>query len=158
MKKSFLSLFFCFLLIGLFNISNGQTVISKSSPAIEKEIDAVFLKSIKAAESLDVPKLINDVDDSRHAGFIANSNFYSEFNELANILKSREPGSVKQTITVQKKKITVLAENIALVTASGVTQIEINSGNPFSLNFFWTFVYMKNNNEWKVIQSHQSSK
>ena len=116
------------------------------------------MKSIKAAESLDVPKLINAVDDSRHAGFIANDNFYSEFEELANILKSREPGSVKQTITVQKKKITVLAENIALVTASGISQIEINGGNPFSLNFFWTFVYEKINNEWKVIQSHQSSK
>jgi hypothetical protein len=158
MKKSILSAFFCFLLIGLYNISNGQTVAFKSNLGVEKEIDAAFLKSIKAAESLDVPKLINDVDDSQHAGFIANANFYSEFDELANILKSREPGSVKQTITVQKKKITVLAENIALVTASGVSQIEINGGNPFSLNFFWTFVYEKINNEWKVIQSHQSSK
>ena len=158
MKKSLLSLFFCFLLIGLFNISNGQSIISKSNPAIEKEIDAAFLKSIKAAETLDVPKLINNVDDSRHAGFIANGNFYTEFDQLANILKSREPGSVKQTITVEKKKITILAENIALVTASGLSKIEINGGNPFEINFFWTFVYQKINNEWKVIQSHQSSK
>jgi hypothetical protein len=158
MRKSLLSLFFCFLLIGLYIISNGQTAIFKSNPGIEKEIDAAFLKSIKAAETLDVPKLINDVDDSRHAGFIANANFYSTFDELANILKSREPGSVKQTITLQKKKITVLAENIALVTASGVSQVEFNGGNPFSLNFFWTFVYEKINNEWKVIQSHQSGK
>jgi hypothetical protein len=158
MKKSLLILLFCFLLIGLYNVSNGQTVVFKSNPAIEKEIDAVFLKSIKAAETFDVPKLINDVDDSRHAGFIANANFYSEFDELANILKYREPGSIKQTISIQKKKITVLAENIALVTASGLTKVEINSGNPFDLNFFWTFVYMKINNEWKVIQSHQSSK
>jgi hypothetical protein len=156
MKKSFSILFFCFLLIGLINISKGQT--EKSFPAIEKEVETAFQKSIKAAETLDVPKLINVVDDSQHAGFISNGTYFSDFDELANILKSREQDSVKQTITVQKKKITVLADNIALVTASGLTKIEINGGNPFDINFFWTFVYMKINNEWKVIQSHQSSK
>ena len=158
MKKSFLSVFFCFLLIGLFNITNGQTVPFKSNPAIEKEIDAVFLKSIKAAETLDVPKLIDCVDDSQHAGFITNGNYFNDFEEIVNTLKSREPGSVKQSITVIKKKITVIAENIALVTATGVANITVNGGNPFSSNFFWTFVYQKINNEWKVIQSHQSAK
>ena len=158
MKKSLFSLLFCFLLIGLFNISNGQTVISKSNPAVEKEIDAVFNKSLQAAESMDVPKLVSCVDDTQHAGFISNGNYYNNFNDIANILKSREPGSIKQTITVEKKKITVLAENIALVTASGLSKIEVNGGNPFEVNFFWTFVYEKINNEWKVIQSHQSSK
>jgi hypothetical protein len=158
MKKSFLNLFFCFLLIGLINISYGQTVTGKSNPGIEKEIDAAFLNSIKAAESLDVPKLVNCVDDSQHAGFITNGNYYSDFDDIANILKSREPGSVKQNITVIMKKITLLAENIALVTATGTSKIEVNGGNPFNSNFFWTFVYEKINNEWKVIQSHQSSK
>lgn len=158
MKKSFLSLFFCFLFIGLFNISNGQTVPFKSNPEIEKEIDAVFLNAIKVAESLDVPKLVNCVDDSHHAGFISNGNYYNDFADIANTLKYREPDSVKQSITVMKKKITVLAENIALVTASGVANIEVNGGNPFNSNFFWTFVYEKINNKWKVIQSHQSSK
>lgn len=158
MKNSLTSVFICILFIGLINITKGQTVPFKSNPGIEKEIDAAFLKSIKAAESLDVPKLISDVDDSHRAGFISNSTYYSDFDDLANILKSREPGSVKQTITVLKKKISVLAENIALITASGVSKVEINGGNPFNLNFCWTFVYEKINNEWKVIQSHQSGK
>ena len=158
MKKSFLGVFFCFLLICLFNTTKGQTVPFKSNPGIEKEIDAAFLNSIKAAESFDVPKLINDVYDSHRAGFIFNGNYFDDFDDIANILKSREPGSVKQVIIVMKKKITVLAENIALVTASGVASVEVNGGNPFNSNFFWTFVYEKINNEWKVIQSHQSSK
>jgi hypothetical protein len=142
----------------LINIAKGQTVPFKSNPGIEKEIDAVFLQSIKAAETLDVPKLVSCVDDSQHAGFITNGKYYDDFDEITNTLKSREPGSVKQSITVMKKKITVLAENIALVTATGVANIEVNGGNPFNSNFFWTFVYQKINNEWKVIQSHQSSK
>ena len=158
MKKSLQCVFICILFIGLFIFSNGQTVTGKSYPAIEKEIDAAFLKSIKAAESLDVPKLVNDVDDSHHAGFISNGTYFSDFDDLANILKSREPGSVKQTITVAQKKISVLAENIALVSATGVSSVEINGGNPYNVNFCWTFVYEKINNEWKVIQSHQSGK
>lgn len=158
MRNSLTSLFICILFIGLFNITNGQTLPIKSNPGIEKEIEAVFLKSIKAAESLDVPKLVDCVDDSHHAGFITNGKYFDDFEEIANTLKSREPGSVKQVITVMKKKITVLTENIALVTASGVANITVNDGNPFNSNFFWTFVYQKINNEWKVIQSHQSSK
>ncbi|MBK7131625.1 MAG: nuclear transport factor 2 family protein [Bacteroidales bacterium] len=59
-------------------------------------------------------------------------------------------------MTFQSKKITVLSERIVLVTASGNANVELNTGQTFNVTFFWSFVYEKINNDWKVIQSHQS--
>jgi hypothetical protein len=146
------------IFLGCIPIVNGQTVSGYSNPGIEKEIDAVFMAAIQAAESFDATKLISCVDDRYQAGFISNGVYFTRFDSLANTLNARTPGSVKQHITIQKKKISVIADNIALVSASGVSQIEANGGNPFEVNFCWTFVYQKFNNEWKVIQSHQSGK
>jgi hypothetical protein len=158
MKKQLVISLFLMLSIGFIQTSSGQNVSGTSNPGIEKEIDAVFIAAIQAAESFDVPKLISCVDDRYNAGFISNGVYYSRFDSLANTMNARTPGSVKQHITLQKKKISVIADNIALVSASGVSQIEANGGNPFEVNFCWTFVYQKFNNEWKVIQSHQSGK
>jgi hypothetical protein len=157
MKKQFVISLFLMLCVGFIQTSRGQTVSGTSNPGIEKEIDAVFMAAIKAAESFDVAKLVSCVDDRYNAGFISNGVYYSRFDSLANTLNAFA-GQVKQHFTIQKKKISVIADNVALVSASGVSQIEPNDGNAFEVNFCWTFVYQKFNNEWKVIQSHQASK
>jgi len=44
-----------------------------------------------------------------------------------------------------------------LLTACGDAKIDVSSGNSFSMKFFWSFVYEKINNDWKVVYSHQSN-
>ena len=72
-------------------------------------------------------------------------------------IKIKSLGVTKQSITVQKEKITVLSDNIVLLTTCGETKIDVNNGNSFFVKFYWSFVYQKFDNNWKVIQSHQSS-
>ena len=73
-------------------------------------------------------------------------------------IKAKNPGTLKQKITVRKKKITVLSENIALLSAYGDTKVIVDANNAFTFNLFWTFVFEKTDNKWKVILSHQSPK
>lgn len=63
---------------------------------------------------------------------------------------------VKQSIAIQKEKVTVLSDTIVLLTAYGEAKIDVSNGSSFSANFYWSFVYEKTDNNWKVIQSHQS--
>ncbi len=137
--------------------SNAQTISDQQKAEIEKEIDSVFIIEVKAAENLDTEKLTEGVDDRYNAGFIVNGLYFERFDSLMNNFKTRSRGVNNQHITIKSKKITVLSKNIALLTASGDTKVNVSSGNPFMVKFFWSFVYEKLNDKWKVIQSHQSN-
>ena len=157
MKKTMVFLLTCFLITGFTQQSKAQDISSQKKPGIEKEIDSLFHASIKSAEGLDYDKLMQGVDDRHEAGFISNGNYYMRFDSLLNFARSRSQGISKQRISLAGKQITVLSETIALVSAYGDTTVETTNGNSFTIKFFWSFVYEKINNDWKVIQSHQSS-
>lgn len=130
------------------------TDIQKSN--IEKQVDSIFLDMVKAAENVDYDKISVGVDDKYNAGFIVDNSYFSKYDSMIGILKANLRSGTKQIITIQNKKITVLSENIVLLTASGNAKVVLNTGQSFSVNFFWSLVYEKFNNDWKVIQSHQS--
>jgi len=155
--KGTLSVSFIFLLaIGFIEQINGQDISIQQKSMIEKQVDSVFHVMIKAAESLEYDRLSEGVDDKFNAGFIVNGSYFAQYDSLINSLKYRSRGVLNQSIALQKEKITVLSENIVLLTAHGISKIEASSGNSFEVKFFWSFVYEKINNNWKVIQSHQS--
>ena len=154
MKKVFISSLICFSLLGFVNNATGQ---NQQKLKIEKQIDSIFHVMIKFADDLAFDKLTKGVDDRYNAGFIANGSYFSKYDSLINSIKIKSLGVTKQSISIQKEKITVLSENIALLTACGETKIDVNNGNSFFVKFYWSFVYEKIDNNWKVIQSHQSS-
>jgi len=134
----------------------GQQNSTPFNGKAEAEVDSVFNSMIKAAENLQYDKLSEGVDDGLHAGFITNGSYFAQYDSLIQVMKAKSQGVARQRITVQKEKVTAVSDTIVLLTAYGVSQIEINAGNTFSVKFCWTFIYKKINNVWKVIQSHQS--
>jgi hypothetical protein len=157
-KKNFsFCLFFSTLFFGITVSLSGQNISAQQKTRIEQQVDSVFHQSIRNAERLDYDQLTRGVDDKYNAGFISNGTYYARYDSLINVIKSRSQGVAKQTINIQKQKITALSERIVLLTASGDTKAELSDGNTFTAKFFWTFVYEKAGNSWKVIQSHQSS-
>lgn len=156
MKKTLTISLFLFLLFGLIEKSKGQTITNQQKSVIEKQVDSVFHSMVIAAENLDYDQLNQGVDDQFQAGFISNNTYYSRFDSLIIVAKSRAQNITKQHITIQKEKITVLSDSIVLLTAIGDTEVDLISGNSVTVKFFWTFVYEKINKSWKVVQSHQS--
>jgi hypothetical protein len=146
----------CFLVLG-FNLQlQGQNLTNQQKSKIEKQVDSTFQGMVKAAEYLDYDKISTGVDDKYNAGFIVNNAYFEKYEALIAVLKANLQTGTKQRITIQNKKITVLSDNIALLTASGDSNVELNTGQTFNVKFLWSFVFEKNNNDWKVIQSHQS--
>lgn len=146
----------CFLAGGISGLLPAQALSSTRKTDIERQVDSIFISQVKAAEALDYDKISKGVDDRHNAGFIVNNAYYARYSMMIDILKVNLRSGTKQKITVQDKKITVLSETIVLLTASGTAAVELETGQSFSVKFFWSFVYEKINNEWKVIQSHQS--
>ena len=144
-------------LLSLQNPTIAQPISETKKTVIEQQVDSFFTASVKLSEKLDYDQLSASVDDRYNSGFITNNVYYARFDSLISLLKDRVSGISGQHITILKKKITVLSEEIALVTAYGISDIGLASGRQFKTKFYWSFVYQKFNGKWKVIQSHQSS-
>jgi len=156
MKTTFTISLICILAFG-FNVqSKGQNLTNEQKSKIEKQVDSIFYSMIKDAENVAYDKISLGVDDRYNAGFIVNNSYFTKYDSLINILKTNLRSGTKQSITIQNKKITVLSDNIVILTASGDANVELNTGQFFNVKFLWSIVYEKINNIWKVIQSHQS--
>lgn len=156
MKTTLTISLICLLIIGFNGSSKGQSMSNVQKSKIEKQVDSIFHTMIKAAENLDYNKISTGVDDRHNVGFIVNGIYYTKYDSLINTLKANLRSGTKQSIVIQNKKITVLSENIVLLTASGDSNIELPNGQTLNVKFLWSFVYEKIKNDWKVIQSHQS--
>jgi hypothetical protein len=156
MKTTLTFSLFCLLTFGFNGQSKGQNLSNLQKLKIEKQVDSIFHVMVKAADKLDYDKISIGVDDRYKAGFIVNDSYYSKYDSLIHILKANLQSGTKQRIMIQNEKITVLSDCIVLLTASGDTHVELNTGQSFNAKFMWSFVYVNMNNDWKVIQSHQS--
>jgi len=145
------------ILITSFCISlNGysQELTADQKKEITSAIATLFEKNIKAAESFDTALLSDNVDDSLKAGFIVTGQFFRSFDQVMDDFNKKIKGAQSQKLNLTNKKITVLAENTALVTASGDYSMALEDGRTLTGRFAWTLVYSKINGHWKIIHSH----
>lgn len=156
MKTTLTIAFFCVLACGFNAQSKGQNLTKLQISTIEKQVDSIFQTMVKAAENLDYDKISLGVDDRHNAGFMVNGSYYKTYDAMIAILKANTPSGANQHIAIENKKLTVLSDSIVLLSASGETHVDLNTGQSFNAKFLWSFVYEKINTNWKVIQSHQS--
>lgn len=145
------------LTFGVYGFSFSQDLSREMIDKIENEISQLFDKSIKAGEELDITGISESINDALKTGFIDNGYYFKTFEELMVRFKSGIRGLEYQKMTVAKKKITVLSEKNALLTAHGDYSAKVVDGRILTGRFAWTFVYSKINGKWKVIHSHMSN-
>ena len=135
----------------------AEGLTSSQKEKISSEISMLFEKSIKAGESFDIDGITGNVNDTLKAGFIDNGLFFNAFDELMTGFKEGIKGFRSQKMNITNKRITILSDNVVLVTASGNYTVTLEDGRTLSGRFAWTFVYSKINDKWKVIHSHMSN-
>lgn len=147
-------LIIAFALLAISTNVNSQELTNSQKDKITSEINTAFEKSINAYENLSIPELAECVSDSLSAGFIGNGFFYQSFEKLKEDSENSMTGLKSQKINVVNKKITVLSDKVALLTASGNFSVNIEDGRVINGKFAWTFVYTKINDSWKIIHTH----
>lgn len=152
-------IYLSFLVTSLWISSNGysQGLTNKQKEKISSEITTLFEKSVKAGERFDIKEMTSNVDDSLRAGFIDNGYFFNSFEEVMKGFKERIKGCKSQKTNISNKKITVLSDNVVLLTTSGDYLVALEDGRTLTDRFAWTFVYSKINDTWKVVHSHMSN-
>src|SRR6266542_4567350 len=138
MKTTLTISLICFLLLGINGQSKGQKLTKPQQSKIEKQVDSIFQTMIKAAENVDYDNISLGVDDKYNAGFIVNNSYFTKYDSLISIFKANLRNGTKQSIAIQNKKITVLSENIVLLSASGDSNIELPNGQTLNVKFLWS--------------------
>ncbi|HKJ42328.1 MAG TPA: nuclear transport factor 2 family protein [Sunxiuqinia sp.] len=156
MKRPYFALLLTTILFGASQHGAAQELSIHQQKDIKNQVDEIFTEMVSYAEKLNYDQLTDRVDDRYHAGFIVNNQYYADYSSLVDVVKAGSQGVTKQTISIGKKKITVLSERLALLTTSGITDVTLNDGRKFKVNFYWSFIYQKFGDQWKVIHSHQS--
>lgn len=146
------SILITFLFVSLNGYS--QELTSEQKEKIISEISMVFEKSIIAAENLDGKLLADCVDDSLQAGFIINGDYFRSFTEVMADFDKKAVGCMSQKMDIINKKITVLGEKTALLTASGNYSLYLEDGRTLTGKFAYSLVYSKLSGNWKIIHSH----
>ncbi|MDR3058121.1 MAG: nuclear transport factor 2 family protein [Prevotella sp.] len=146
------SILITFLFVSLNGYS--QELTSEQKEKIISEISTVFEKSIIAAENLDGKLLADCVDDSLQAGFIINGDYFRSFTEVMADFDKKAVGCMSQKMDIINKKITVLGEKTALLTASGNYSLYLEDGRTLTGKFAYSLVYSKLSGNWKIIHSH----
>lgn len=158
MKSVFLKMFLFPALCFCINSElQSQELTADQENKITEEIDQAFIKHMKAGESLDANGLSEGVNDDLKVGFIQNGVYFNDFETVINNFKERSGGVMSQKYTIINKKITILCENAAVLTASGSFIASLTDGRNINGNFAWTIVYSKIGNTWKVIHTHLST-
>ena len=135
----------------------SQELTKNQKEKIASEIVADFEKNIKASESFDAKGLTDCVDDTLKAGFMNNGIFLNSFDEVMRNYDEGIRGVKSLKYSISNKRITVLADNVALLTASGNVSLVLEDGRIITGGFAWTFVYTKVNKNWKIIHTHMST-
>ena len=143
--------------LGICSSVYSQKLTQNQKEKIASDITMLFEKSIKAAENIDSKRIADNVDDTLKAGFIDNGIFFNFFDEVMKGFNEGIKGIKSQKFNISNKTITVLADNAALLTASGNYSVALEDGRTLTGGFAWTFVYAKINGNWKIIHSHMSS-
>ena len=146
---SFLIVSFCISLNAY-----SQELTAEQKEKITSEVATLFEGSLKASESFKVEMLANNVDDSLQAGFIIGGQFFRSFESVMADFREKIKGAMSQKMNVVNQKITVLADNSALVTASGTYSMPLEDGRNLTGSFAWTLVCSKVNGSWKIIHTH----
>ncbi len=154
MKKNAILFVSIFLAAAL--TANAQRISEKKKTRILEELEVVFLDNLKTGENLNADRLSESVDDSPGAGHILNGVFFSSFEPILQQTRSGMRNLKSLKYEIQNKRVTVIADDAAIVAVSGKAAAESTSGQKFTNSFAWTFVYRKTGGQWKVIHSHQS--
>ncbi len=142
------------------SVAAGSRVSTQRSDtkSIEDAVLAVSAQMTRAGEAADADALFSYVLDNDKGAIIQNGVFFATRQEaLDRVRNNLRPGS--RTIRYQWKRqyVTVLAPDVALLTAEGTVSATAGSGDTVTTPLAQTIVFVLKDGGWKVLHAHQSA-
>ncbi len=135
----------------------GVTSAGAESQSVEKMVLAVSAEMTRAGEAADADRLFSYMLETDKGSVIQNGVFLATREEALERVRSNLRGIDKIQYHWKRQHVTVLAPEVALLTAEGESVVTTSTGETFTTPFAQTVVFVRRAGSWKAVHAHQSS-
>ena len=133
----------------------SQTAAERSD--IEKSILALNAEMTRAAEARDIDRLFTFILPNDRGSIAQNGLLFASRDEARESVKRGFAAIQKVEYRWKRQMVTVLSPDTALLVADGETEAVFADGAAVVAPFAQTVLFIRRNNEWKVLHSHRST-
>ena len=153
MHRSVLGISFLLLIQGC--TLSVRDVSDQVRIATTDEVMALTQDVIASAERADVDGTFRYHSDAADASFVVYGKQYNRA-ELVAEYRDIYAGVERQEITLGNPVVMVVNKDMAILSSEGRFVATMKSGGTVSRDMAWTFVWMRRNEQWQVVHTHQS--
>lgn len=135
----------------------GEDEAGPDYAKIEKQVKDTYARMAEAAESVDAERLFSFVLDNDKGALIRDGRIVLTRQEAFDNYRRNLAGIQKVSYMWERKYVTVLSPETAIMVAEGSFEATTTEGNTFGAPFAQTVVFIMKDNQWKVLHSHTSS-
>ena len=110
----------------------------------------------EAANRLDTDAFFADIVDSDETRIIQDGQLFATRAEAMAAVRAGSQGVAKVDRRFESPHVTVLAPGVALLTAEGTTDVTLNDGRKFAVQFAVSLIFVLRDGEWKLFHGHYS--
>lgn len=125
--------------------------------SIEDAVLAVSAEMTRAGEALDADRLFSYMLETDKGSVIQNGLVLATRQEALERVRNNLRGITRIQYNWRRQHVTVLAPQVALLTAEGDSVVTTTAGDTFTAPFAQTVVFVLRAGVWKAIHAHQSS-
>ena len=125
--------------------------------SVEEMVRAVSAEMTRAGEAADADRLFSYMLETDKGSVIQDGVFLTTREEALERVRGNLRGIDKIQYRWKRQHVTVLAPEVALLTAEGESVATTSAGETFTTPFAQTVVFVLRAGSWKAIHAHQSS-
>jgi hypothetical protein len=135
-----------------------STLTASEKQEIEKEISARLDEVIAGAKKLDVEAAAKPYSNDPDFKIVNPDGTVTDFPTMKNSQKEGFKGLDSMNFHTTKTEYTFLTKDIVICTWIGNNDFQLKSGDKMKIDpYVGTLVFVKKNNEWKIIYAHETT-
>jgi ketosteroid isomerase-like protein len=138
------------------SFSSTKESVKPDYTAIEKKIKDTYAEITKAVERIDANEIFSYVLENDKGCLIQRGKIVLTRKEALESYKEDSRDIKKVTYKFDKKYVTVISPQTAVLAAEGSFEATTADGRTFGSPFAQTVVFVLKDNKWKVLHSHTS--
>ncbi|MBL7473985.1 YybH family protein [Robertkochia sediminum] len=128
----------------------------EESEAVKSEIKALMAVVIEGLETNDPDKLFRDFWRSDSASFYLNGMAMQGYDEIIGGFSQGMESRQNTKMTLSSEEIVVLDRDAAMHLAEFTNSMVLTNDSTMTVKGYWSAVFKKINEQWKVVHVHES--
>ncbi len=137
--------------------SESRKVSVETQEAIEKAVLAAHTQMSEAEKALDAERFFASIPDFDKGLIIQDGVLFETRRQALDNVRAGMQGITSVERTYDRKFVTVISPETALLTADGTAGVTLNDGRTLSSRFAASIVFVLRDGQWRLLHGHYST-